>query len=133
VKYLIKKIDFNAREKIFCDIFYDKGKVKDLCFGSGYFNENPGLKWAIDEKNNSYVFLAPNLNFGEDDSSYYYYYSGKMYHILRASSLKNTLYIEEKIDPNKLDLIKKEITQVFLVYGESGDGFPFEVEVKALK
>jgi len=54
---------------------------------------------VIDRENNSYLLEAPNLNFGVDEwSYYYYYYSGKMYHILQPSSLKNIMHIVEDID-----------------------------------
>jgi len=127
--YVLKKIDFKAREKILVDVFHDKEKLKNLCLRSGYFNENNNLNWVVDEGDNSYLFLAPNLTLGEDFSSYYFYFKEKMYDILRISSSENIMYFSEK-NTNKFNFIKNKMHEAFLAYGQFGNGFPFEVEVK---
>mgnify|MGYP000131100492 CR=1 FL=1 len=79
--YQLEKISPEDQEEIFKDLDCDERKKSHLVARGGHFNNQPGLRWAIDKGNDSYFFIAPKLDVGCAKNEYFFYFKGIFYRV----------------------------------------------------
>ena len=135
MNYVLEDMSSVDKEKILIDAECDSLK-KGWLESSGCLNRPGGMKWAVDRKNNSYIFIITTMKEFSGDSHFYIFLENKMYEISVDGLFGGVVsFFGVNSSGSEYQKLKKAIELALPVIGRYGFGIrdDFDVVVPSFK
>jgi len=121
--YQLEAVGPEQEKKILNDLEIDLPKKQRMLARGGYIASKTGIFWAVNHEMDSYLFMAPKLNFKEARYHYYFFFRKKFHEL----SLKAPFGPSVQCDPSlsamsddEQEDFKKHVVDAFAAHGILG-------------
>ncbi|WP_227814266.1 hypothetical protein [Nitrogeniibacter aestuarii] len=105
------------------DFSVDPSAKSALMARGGYFNNAPGIKWAIDKDSRSYLFTGPLA--GDTGYEYYMFFWKRMVYRFSLKGFSDNRIYHRRNFPKGSKILsdfKSDLREALKVYGRFGEG-----------